>query len=241
MAQGFCAPYGKGINGIIRLSWFLHCWDIIAAPSKFIFFIGNNEMSKQPTNISLSLPIMGGMMSQNILNLVVIGRLGALALAGSGIGAFLFYVLFVFIIGLSSGVQTIVARHLGENNRQAIPLPLQLGLSISVFIAIIITGLTLFVSTPLTTLFSDNATVASIGNDYLRFRILGLPFFAICLVIRGFWNGMETHSIFKGCIDSWIKYSIKYGVHFWLLWFAFGAAGVAWPVALHLLLAPSFT
>ena len=74
-------------------------------------------MSKATKRIlALSLPIMGGMMSQNILNLVdtlMIGRLGALALAGSGIGAFLFYVLFVFIIGLSSGVQTIVAPSLG--------------------------------------------------------------------------------------------------------------------------------
>ena len=173
---------------------------------------------------------MGGMMSQNILNLVdtlMIGRLGALALAGSGIGAFLFYVLFVFIIGLSSGVQTIVARHLGENNRQAIPLPLQLGLSISVFIAIIITGLTLFVSTPLTTLFSDNATVASIGNDYLRFRILGLPFFAICLVIRGFWNGMETPIRYLKVIVLIHGLNILLNTGFIFGYFGFPALGAA--------------
>lgn len=188
-------------------------------------------MSKATKRIlALSLPIMGGMMSQNILNLVdtlMIGRLGALALAGSGIGAFLFYVLFVFIIGLSSGVQTIVARHLGENNRQAIPLPLQLGLSISVFIAIIITGLTLFVSTPLTTLFSDNATVASIGNDYLRFRILGLPFFAICLVIRGFWNGMETPIRYLKVIVLIHGLNILLNTGFIFGYFGFPALGAA--------------
>ena len=40
---------------------------------------------------AISMPIMGGMMSQNILNLVdigMVGRLGDSALAATGIGSF---------------------------------------------------------------------------------------------------------------------------------------------------------
>ena len=64
----------------------------------------------------IALPIMGGMMSQNVLNLVdigMVGRLGDAALAATGIGSFSSYLAIAFIIGLSAGVQALAARRLG--------------------------------------------------------------------------------------------------------------------------------
>ena len=89
--------------------------------------------------LSLSVPIMAGMVSQNILNLVdtlMIGTLGTLSLSGSGIGSFLFYVFFIGFIGISAGVQTMVARYIGENKPMQCSPPLILGLGV----AIIFTG-----------------------------------------------------------------------------------------------------
>ena len=63
---------------------------------------------------------MGGMMSQNILNLVdiyMVGHLGDVALAATGIGGFTNYLCIAFIIGLSAGVQALAARRLGENRQ----------------------------------------------------------------------------------------------------------------------------
>ncbi len=54
----------------------------------------------------IAVPIMGGMMSQNVLNLVdigMVGRLGDSALAATGIGSFTNYLAISFIIGLSAG------------------------------------------------------------------------------------------------------------------------------------------
>ena len=65
----------------------------------------------------IALPIMGGMMSQNVLNLVdigMVGHLGDTALAATGIGGFTNYLAISFIIGLSAGVQALAARRLGE-------------------------------------------------------------------------------------------------------------------------------
>ena len=59
----------------------------------------------------IALPIMGGMMSQNVLNLVdiaMVGRLGDAALAATGIGSFANYLAMAFIIGLSAGVQAML-------------------------------------------------------------------------------------------------------------------------------------
>ena len=60
----------------------------------------------------IAVPIMGGMMSQNVLNLVdigMVGRLGDAALAATGIGSFTNYLAIAFIIGLSAGVQALAA------------------------------------------------------------------------------------------------------------------------------------
>ena len=136
--------------------------------------------------------MIGGMLSQNILNLVdtlMIAQLGPLALAGSGIGAFIFYVLFVGFTGISSGVQTMIARFKGTNQLSNYPVPLMLGLWFAIGLSIILTMLTLLFCAEITAPFSTSSTVAAIGREYLTFRVLGLPFFAICLVIRGFWNG----------------------------------------------------
>ncbi len=69
---------------------------------------------------AIALPIMGGMMSQNVLNLVdigMVGRLGDAALAATGLGGFANYLAIAFIIGLSAGVQALAAR--GGNGRVA--------------------------------------------------------------------------------------------------------------------------
>ncbi len=70
---------------------------------------------------AIALPIMGGMMSQNVLNLVdigMVGRLGDSALAATGIGSFSNYLAISFIIGLSAGVQALAARRLGEGRER---------------------------------------------------------------------------------------------------------------------------
>jgi MATE family multidrug resistance protein len=180
---------------------------------------------------SLSLPMIGGMLSQNILNLVdtlMIGKLSPIALGGSGIGTFLFFIFFIGFTGLSSGVQTITARLTGKKANHQTPIPLVLGIKWGVGISIIVTALTLLSSKFLTGLFSTDPMISGIGNDYLRFRILGLPFFSLCLVIRGFWNGIGTPMryvkglIFMHSLNILFNYTLIFG-HFGLP--PMGAAG----------------
>ncbi len=97
--------------------------------------------SKFKRILGLSIPIIGGMMSQNILNLVdtlMIGQLGHVALAGTGVGAFLFFVSFAGFTGIASGVQTMVARYVGQSQQALISVALILGLILSVTGSIIV-------------------------------------------------------------------------------------------------------
>ena len=64
----------------------------------------------------LALPIIGGMVSQNLLNIVdtaMVGFLGDPALAAVGLGGFVVLMCQALILGISTGVQTSAARRKG--------------------------------------------------------------------------------------------------------------------------------
>ena len=66
------------------------------------------------------------MASQNLLNLVdagMVGTLGDVALAATGIGSFANFMAVAFVLGISTGVQSMAARRLGEgrDNETAVP------------------------------------------------------------------------------------------------------------------------
>ena len=83
--------------------------------------------------IQLATPIVLGMLSINIMDIVdtaMIARLGNAALAGTGFANFLFFVSFSVTVGISAGVQTLTARYLGNGQRHRCAEPLNAGLVI---------------------------------------------------------------------------------------------------------------
>ena len=70
------------------------------------------EPTRRRRILGLALPIIGGMISQNVLNLVdtaMVGQLGDAALAGVGLGGFANFMAIAFITGMSTGVQAMAA------------------------------------------------------------------------------------------------------------------------------------
>lgn len=148
---------------------------------------------------SIALPIMGGMMSQNILNLVdigMVGRLGDSALAATGIGSFSSYLAISFIIGLSAGVQALAARRLGEGRTSETAIPLNGGLILALVIGIpLCVILILFTPTAFTYLTSDPA-VQELGIPYLQIRIAGMMAVGMNFSFRGYWSAIHMTSVY---------------------------------------------
>ena len=88
--------------------------------------------------LSLSLPIIGGMTSQNVLNLVdtwMVGALGPAALAGVGFSSFLNFMAVAAITGLAAAVQATAARRYGEGKHDETAVPLNGGLILALLVA----------------------------------------------------------------------------------------------------------
>ena len=144
--------------------------------------------------LTLALPIIGGMTSQNILNLVdtaFVGRLGDASLAAVGLGGFANFMAVAFITGLASGVQAIAARRFGEGRLGETAIGLNGGLILSLAIGIPLTAILILLAPFLFPLLNSDPAVIEIGVPYWQARLAGMVFVGMNFSFRGYWNGVN--------------------------------------------------
>ena len=140
----------------------------------------------------LGLPIIGGMLSQSLINLVdaaMVGHLGEKALAGVGLGSYANFVAVSLIMGLGSAVQALVARRRGEGHPEQEATPLNAGLALALLVGLPL-GLACWLAAPwLIGLLTQDPEVAGIARDYFQWRVLAVAAVGLNFSFRGFWNG----------------------------------------------------
>ena len=147
----------------------------------------------------IAVPIMGGMMSQNILNLVdigMVGRLGDSALAATGIGSFTNYLAISFIIGLSAGVQALAARRLGEGRDTETAIPLNGGLILSLIIGLPLCFILVAATPTAFTFLADDPAVQAQGIPYLQVRIASMVAVGMNFSFRGYWSAIHMTGVY---------------------------------------------
>ena len=191
---------------------------------------------------SIALPISGGMMSQNIMNLVdigMVGRLGDQALAATGIGSFANYMAIAFIIGLSVGVQALAARRLGEGRDSETAIPLNGGLLLSLIIGAPLC-VAMILLTPLAfPLVTDDPQVAELGIPYLQIRIASMIAVGMNFSFRGYWSAIHMTGVYLRTLL--VMHAINIFLNWVLIFGKFGApelgvfgAGLATTISLYI-------
>ena len=146
---------------------------------------------------------MGGMVSQNIMNLVdtaMVGSLGDGALAAVGLAGFTMFTCAAFIIGISTGVQATSARWLGAGRTKEIAVPLNGGLLLVLLLGIPMALSLFFLAPGFFPLLSQDANVATQGTLYLQARLVGLIPMGTNFVFRGYWNAVNLSAIYMRTI-----------------------------------------
>lgn len=147
----------------------------------------------------LGLPIIGGMLSQSLINLVdaaMVGHLGETALAGVGIGSYANFMAISLIMGLGSAVQALVARRRGEGRLQHEATPLNAGLLLALLVGLPL-GLACWLAAPwLIAWLANDPEVAAIGQDYFQWRVLAVCAVGMNFSFRGYWNGSHRSGMY---------------------------------------------
>jgi len=142
----------------------------------------------------LAGPIVLGMVSQTLMNLVdtaMVGRLGPAALAATGLGGLLSWMVLGTLSGLHVGVQAVTARRFGEGNTSEAGKTLDNGILIGFLVGSICTMFFSHIFSSLFRFVSNDPAVTIPGSGYIYYRLLsGLPFLIIAAQ-RGFFNGIS--------------------------------------------------
>ncbi len=162
------------------------------------------DLTRDRAIARLSGPIVGGMVSQTLLNLVdtaMVGRLDADSLAAVGMGSTATWLSVSMLLGIGSATQALVARRMGEQRPmeagKVLDNALAMGLSAGVVVAVAIYLLAPTIFAILTT--SDE--VARLGTEYLGMRTIGFPFVVANFAFRGFYHGIgDTRTYLKAIV-----------------------------------------
>jgi len=138
-------------------------------------------------------------MSQNVLNLVdtwLVGGLGAAALAACGLANFLNFMAVAAITGLSTAVQAMAARRVGEGRSAEAALPLNGGLLLSAAVGLPLSALLIVAAPWFFPLLVDDPAVVEAGVPYLQWRLAAVALIGMNFSFRGYWSAVKLARLY---------------------------------------------
>jgi len=147
----------------------------------------------------LALPIVGGMVSQNLLNIVdtaMVGFLGDSALAAVGLGGFVAFMCQALILGISTGVQSTAARKKGEGRIDRAAAILNTAIVLVLVVAPIFSIILIQIVPTLFPYLNSDASVIERGVPYMEWRLGAIVFVGINFAFRGYWNALDMSRVF---------------------------------------------
>jgi len=147
----------------------------------------------------LALPIIGGMVSQNLLNIVdtaMVGFLGDAALAAVGLGGFVVFMCQALILGISTGVQSSAARRKGEGNPERAAAILNAALLLVLVVAPIFSLILIQLAEPVFPFLNSDPAVIERGVPYIEWRLGAIVFVGVNFAFRGYWNALDLSRLY---------------------------------------------
>ena len=188
---------------------------------------------RSKTILQLSTPIVVAMLSQSLLSLVdaaLVAPLGENALAAVGIGSNAMLVAMSFMAGISTAVQTQVARHIGRKEYNQCAVPVNNGILAALYFALPLSVLLVMSSPFIIEVYTSDPMINNEALHYFQIRVMALAAGVFNLSFRGYWNGISKPSeflkILLTChiVNGMISYVLTYG---WLSLPALGTTGAA--------------
>ena len=130
-----------------------------------------------------------------IVDLVMVGHLGASALAAVGMAGMVTWTAMSLGIALRTGTQTIVSRRLGEKKYNQCSVALRNIQLFSLIIGVPVSFICYYFTTPIISFFISDPDTLWQCIDYAKFNFLGVYFIYASFVFQGFYTGIEKTTI----------------------------------------------
>ncbi len=182
------------------------------------------DVARRNRILGLALPIVGGMVSQNLLNIVdtaMVGFLGDSALAAVGLGGFVVFMCQALILGISTGVQSTAARKKGEGRVDRAAAILNTALLFVLVVAPIFSLILIQIVPTLFPYLNSDASVIERGIPYLEWRLGAIVFVGMNFAFRGYWNALDMSRVYMTTLI--LMHSCNIILNYVLIFGKFGA------------------
>ncbi|MFP7761893.1 MATE family efflux transporter [Marisediminicola sp. LYQ85] len=143
----------------------------------------------------LALPALGALIAEPLFLLTdtaLVGRLGAVPLAGLGIASAILQTVVGLLVFLAYATTPVVARRLGAGDRPgAIRAGID-GLWLAALVGVVLVAVGLPTAAPLVDAFGASAEVATAATTYLTISVWGLPAMLLVLAATGLLRGLQN-------------------------------------------------
>lgn len=159
----------------------------------------NNNATRRRRIFALALPVIAGMLSQNVMSLVdvfLVSGLGNAALAAAGIGAFFIFLCQAITLGASAGVQALTARRFGAGHTVGLLDPLNTALLVLVVIGPVWSTLLYFAVPTVLPWLNDDPQVLEQLVPYVQWRVWAFTFVGMNFAFRGYWTAIDRSGVY---------------------------------------------
>jgi putative MATE family efflux protein len=139
-----------------------------------------------------------------LIDTLMVGRLGANAVAGVGVATQIINAVSVMNMALATGTVALVARHVGANQRPSAEAVLQQSIYVALSMALLIAIPAALWAPHLVSIFKVDSHVLDNGTSFLRCFMLGVPSMAMFAVIAAGLRGagdMRTPLMIGGLVN----------------------------------------
>ena len=134
--------------------------------------------------LALALPVALQQLitaSLNVIDVLMVARLGETSVAALGLANQIFFLLILFLFGVTSGMSIFTAQYWGKGDVENIRKVLGICLVIAVFVAIVFTLAATLAPHILMSIYTEDEQVIALGSDYLR--IVGLSYVMMAIAV----------------------------------------------------------
>lgn len=144
--------------------------------------------------LSLVLP----MALQNLINtgisstdVIMLGKVGEKTLSGSSLGSQVFFILSLFLFGITSGAAVLIAQYWGKGDINTIKKIFGIEIKFAISVSFVFTIITFVFAEPIMHIFTNDSEVIAQGTDYLRIVCISYTISAITVVYLNTIRSME--------------------------------------------------